>query len=172
MLLTAQFAFATQGFPVAVVYSGIKISPRMIGAPLEWGSHSRARLGYGGKQIECLTDDCQLHVALPGLAAGITQWEIHMQVTGNAAVLNDVDGRADDDRRYAIGFKMPCYQTHGLVTDGSQRHQQCQINLVLLAHLQDTRSIRFTGITLAVLCRNTIKPGSELPHNSLRGELL
>ena len=48
-----------------------------------------------------------------------SQREIGEDKARHAAVLNDVKGGADDDRRNAVGLQKSGNQTHGLVADGS-----------------------------------------------------
>src|SRR3546814_10872072 len=47
--------------------------------------------------------------------------EIREDESRHAAVLDDVEGGSDDDRRNTVGFEMPRDQTHGLVANGSKR---------------------------------------------------
>lgn len=74
-----------------------------------------------------------------------------MQVTGNTAVLNDINSSSYYNSGNSIGFQVPGNQTHGLMTNWSQGHENGHIHLVLLAHGQYFRGIVFNGITLTVL---------------------
>ncbi len=74
-----------------------------------------------------------------------------MQVAGHAAMLDDVDGRPNDNCWNTVGFKVPRDQTHGLMTDGSQGHQQRDVYIVLLATPEDVRSVFFDSVALAVV---------------------
>lgn len=43
----------------------------------------------------------------------------------------DVQRATQDQRRQTHVFEVPCNQTHGLVTDGSQRYQEQEIDILL-----------------------------------------
>ena len=104
----------------------------------------------GFKQLQGLADNGPLHVSLPGFSAGIPQREVGKEESGHTAVFDDIDGGSQDHGGYAVGLQKSCDQTHGLVTDGSQRDQQGNVDLVFLTHLQDFRPILFIGFPLAV----------------------
>ena len=67
-----------------------------------------------------------------GLARRIAQGEVAEDKTGHTAMFNDVFGGAHDDRGNAVGFEVACGQTDRLVADGSVRHQDREIDLILL----------------------------------------
>ena len=67
-----------------------------------------------------------------GLARRIAQGEVAEDKTGHAAMFNDVFGGAHDDRGDAICFEVACGQTDRLVADRSVRHQDREIDLILL----------------------------------------
>ena len=46
-------------------------------------------------------------------------------------MLDDVPGATHDHGGDAVGFEVTCDQTHGLVTDGSERNQQRDVRRIL-----------------------------------------
>jgi hypothetical protein len=57
---------------------------------------------------------------VPRVATRISQWKICKKETSHSALLNDIPSRANNNSGDFIFFKMPDYQTHGLVTDRSK----------------------------------------------------
>ena len=72
-------------------------------------------------------------------------------------MLDDVLGRAHDHRGDAVPFEISGDQTHGLVTDGSSRHQQRRVDLVLPAARQDLRRIGLQRHALAAVGRRAVE---------------
>ena len=66
------------------------------------------------------------------LARGIAQGEVAENKAGHAAMLNNVFGRAHDHSGNAVSFEMTCGQTDRLVADRSVRHQDREIDFILL----------------------------------------
>ncbi len=67
-----------------------------------------------------------------GLAGRIAQGKVTEDKAGHAAVFHYVFGGAHDDRGDAICFEVACGQTDRLVADRSVRHQDREIDLILL----------------------------------------
>jgi hypothetical protein len=67
-----------------------------------------------------------------GLAGRIAQGEVAEDKTGHTAVFNDVFGGAHDDGGNAVCFEVACGQTDRLVADRSVRHQDREIDFILL----------------------------------------
>ncbi len=63
---------------------------------------------------------------------------------------DDVERRSQHHCRNAVGFEMPCNQTHGLVAHGSQGDQQCNVCIVLTQASQHLRRIVFGCSPLTV----------------------
>ena len=58
----------------------------------------------------------------------------------HSALLNDIPSRANNNSGNVIFFKIPGYQTHGLVTDGSKGRKYQGINAILFAKLKNLGS--------------------------------
>ncbi len=101
----------------------------------------RERIARGLKQVESHADDGPLHVLISRLAARVAEREVGKDKARHPALLNDIAGRAEDDRGNAVRFKMPGNQTHGLVTYRSQGNQQGNIDPVLAAEVEHGRGI-------------------------------
>ena len=144
----------------------------MITAPFVGCTHRSTTPVSGIEQLDSLSNTGQLHAAVAGFATGVAEWEIHVQIAGYTARFDNIKGRANNRGRNAIGFQMPGYQTHGLVTDRSQRYQQRQIYLILLAQFKNARGIGLPGVALAVFGRYTKKPGTQLAHNPFFYQML
>lgn len=78
-----------------------------------------------------------LHLDIEGTAAGIAKREVGKQEASDAAVFDDVPGTTDDHSGDAIRFEVSGNQTHGLVTDRSNRDEDGGIDRILLTPLQD-----------------------------------
>ena len=144
----------------------------MIPAPFEGCTHRCTTPASGFEQLNCLSNNRQLLIAVTGFTAGVAEWEIHVQIAGYTAGFDNIKGRANNRGRNAIGFQMSGYQTHGLVTDRSQRNKQRQIYLILLTQFKDARRIGLPGVALAVFGRNTIEPRTQLAHNPFFYQML
>ena len=88
------------------------------------------------KQIKCHLENLPLLLDLPGFTTRTAKWEIDEEETGNTAMLDDVPCSADDNRRDTVFFKMPTDQTHGLMTDRSDRYHDHGIEFVALCEVQ------------------------------------
>ena len=67
-------------------------------------------------------NDLHLHLYIIWLSAGISERKVGIKISWYATVTDYVVRRADDKRWHMIGFKVAGNQTHGLVTDRSQRN--------------------------------------------------
>ena len=74
-----------------------------------------------------------------------------MQISGYAAVRDDVHGTADHDRGDAVGFEFPGRQTDGLVADGSEWNEQGNIHFICKTGVCDGGSIFIDRQAMAVL---------------------
>ena len=63
--------------------------------------------------------DCMGHIERH--ANRIAEREVDVEKARHAAVLDDVPRRGDHHGRNAVGFEMPCDQTHGLVAGRVRR---------------------------------------------------
>jgi hypothetical protein len=125
--------------------------------------HGRAWRPGPFEQIKRAADDVVLHSLIPRFAAGVAEWEINEQKTRDATFFNDVSTRADNNGWNSRGFQMSCNQTHGLVTDRSQRDEDCDINVVFPHPTFNLRRVLLFVQTLAVICWRAIE---SLAHRS------
>lgn len=75
----------------------------------------------------------ELHRLVTRNSEWITKREIGEQESRHCTVSDDVEGRANDHGRDAILFQNSRRQTHGLMTDGSERNEEGKVRTVLLA---------------------------------------
>ena len=101
----------------------------------------RKRIARGLKQVEGHADDSPLHVLVVGPAARITERKVGKDKARHPTLLDNIAGRAEDDRGNAVRFEMPGNQTHGLVTYRSQGDQQGNIDPVLTTEVEHGRGI-------------------------------
>ena len=92
-----------------------------------------------------------LHRAIARLAAGIAEGKVAKQKSRDATFFNDVARRADDDSGDSVLFQMPRDQTHGLVTDRSERNKESDIHSIQKAACKNLGRIVFHCSTLAVV---------------------
>ena len=116
------------------------------------------------QELQRATDDLVLHLHVPGLAAGIAEGKIHEQEARHAALLDDIPGGPDDDRRDAGGLEVSCGQTHGLVADGSKRDEEGDIDAILTHPGFDPGRVLLERQPLAVVRRDSVEPWAERSH--------
>ena len=85
-------------------------------------------MARGLQQVERHTNDRSLHHRVIRLAARVAEGEVREHEAGDPALLDDVPGRADYDGRQAIRFKVSSDQTHGLVTNRSEREEKRDVD--------------------------------------------
>ena len=119
----------------------IRLTPLAGFVPAKGRLQRRKRIARGLKQVEGHADDGPLHVRIARLAARIAERKVGKDKTRHPALLNNIAGRAEDDRRNAVRFKMSGDQTHGLVTHRSQGDQQGNIDPILMAEVEHGRGI-------------------------------
>lgn len=110
----------------------------------------RKRIARGLKQVEGHADDSPLHVLVVGLAARITERKVGKDKARYAALLNNIAGRAEDDRWDTLCFKMSGDQTHGLVTHRSQGDQQGNIDPILTTEVEHGRGILLNSLARTI----------------------
>ena len=119
----------------------IRLAPLAGFVPAKGRLQRRQRIARGLKQVEGHADDSPLHVLVIGLAARITKREVGKDKARHPALLNNIAGRAEDDRWDTLRFKMSGDQTHGLVTHRSQGDQQGNIDPILTTEVEHGRGI-------------------------------
>jgi len=137
---TAFFSRPGQRFPVTVVDPHESVAPLVV-APGEGRLNRRA--GHPGslQHIQAHSHDRALHLGVPGLPARISQWEVGEHEPGDSAFLDDIAGRAHYHGGHTVLFEVPGDQTHGLVTDRSERREEHGFDTILTAPLQDLRGV-------------------------------
>ena len=123
------------------------------------------------KEIERDTNDCSLHLRIIRFTARIAEGEVREHEAGNAALLDDILRGADYDRRNAVRLKVSSDQTHGLVTDRSERYQKPNIDGVGTTEVEDCRGILVDGPPLAEVRRHPVEAGRETANATDRREL-
>ena len=119
----------------------IRLAPLAGFVPAKGRLQRRQRITRGLKQVEGHADDSPLHLLISRLAARVAEREVGKDKARHPALLNNITGRAEDDRWDTVRFKMSGDQTHGLVTDGSQGDQQGNIDSILTTEVEDGRGI-------------------------------
>ena len=119
----------------------IRLAPLAGFIPPKRRLQRRKRIARGLKQVEGHADDSPLHVLISRLAARITERKVGKDKARHPTLLNNIAGRAEDDRGNALRFEMPGDQTHGLVTHRSQGDQQGNIDAILTTKVEDGRGI-------------------------------
>ena len=107
--------------------------PSIAFGPLEGRDHGGSRSFCVLQEIQRHGNDCPLHFRVVRLAARITEREVGKHHSRNAAMLYDISCSGDDDRRDAVLFEVPCDQTHGLVTYGSDGNENGRVDCVFPA---------------------------------------
>ena len=110
----------------------------------------RQRIARGLKQVEGHADNGSLHIRISRLAARIAERKVGKDKTRYAALLDNIAGRAEDDRWDTVRLKMSGNQTHGLVTHRSQGDQQGNINAILMTEVEHRRSILMDGLPCTI----------------------
>ncbi len=93
----------------------------------------------------------ELHRLVTRNSEWITKREIGEQESWHCTVSDDVEGRANDHGRDAILFQNSRRQTHGLMTDGSERNEEGNIRAVFPTSPQYFRRIAVQSTALTVL---------------------
>lgn len=120
---TASVTGATQTLGIPFVDARITILPRFIRVPDERSLNGRSWKSRHLEQIECMTHDLTLHRTISRLPTRIAEWKIAEEKSWNATFFDNVAGGADDHCRDPLRFEIACDQTHGLVTDRSERDE-------------------------------------------------
>jgi hypothetical protein len=124
---------------------------------------------HGGAGCSCVLE--QLHTEFKNLmlmigikttTARIAEREIKEDEPGDSTVLDDVLGRSEHDGRNAVRFELTCNQTHGLVTDRSNRRHHRHIDLVFDASAHDFGRIDLGGLAFRIAGVDAVKPWCKL----------
>ncbi len=150
----AGFSRQAKGFGVLWLDTRVVVLPGSVLTPHPRRLDRRARKAGALEQVEGEAHDVALHLPVIGNAAGVAERKIAEQEARDPAFLDDVSGRTDDHGGDAILFQMSRDQTHGLVTDRSQRNEQGDIHPVFAAAAENLRRIILEGSPLAVVRRH------------------
>ena len=63
-------------------------------------------------------------------ANGVSEREVGEGEAGHGDLVDDVAGRADDERGNGVGFEVACGQTDRLVAHRSERDEHCEVDIV------------------------------------------
>lgn len=94
---------------------------------------------------------------IEGPAAGVAQWDIGEREAWDPNRLDDVFGGTEDHGGEAFGLQVTGKQTHGLVTNRSNRHQQHHIGAIVTYQLGELGGVIFGGAALAANRRRTVE---------------
>lgn len=118
------------------------VLPRLLLVPHEGKGLDAAGFVEGRKSPQRLGQNLLLQLRLMGFAGGVAEWEIQEGRPGWIDGSHDVVGRAHAQRRNAGLLGLPGDQSHGLMADGSARHQEGQVR-ALDKHLFDQAGGQF-----------------------------
>lgn len=135
----------------------IGLAPLAGFVPAKGRLQRRQRIARGLKQVEGHADDSPLHILISRLAARIAERKVGKDKARHPALLNNIAGRAEDDRGNAVRFEMPGDQTHGLVTHRSQGDQQGNIDPILATKVEHGRGILMNGPPRTIDSGYTVK---------------
>ena len=125
----------------------------------------------GLKQIERDTDNRSLHSRVIRLTARVAEREVGEHETRNAALFDDIPRGADYDGRNAVGLEVSSDQTHGLVADRSERHENRKIHSVSATQFEYCWGTLVDGPTLAEVRRHAVEAGRGTANPTGSGKL-
>ena len=159
--LPAFFSHPRQRFSIGIVDLHVSVSPDIVfvSVPHQRHLHRRSWHPRALKQFQGFFHYQALHRRVPGLATGIAEGKIAEEKTSHAAFLHNISGATNDDGWDAVRFQMPCDQTHGLMTDGSQRHQQGNVHPILSTPTENGRRILLACAALTIGGWHTVESG-------------
>lgn len=170
--VTALFAFTGKGFPVMIVHTHEGVPPCIVGPPVR-RLHRRARHPGAFQKIQRCSQNGALHIGVSRFPAWVPQRKISKHKARDTALFHNVSGAAHHNGGNAVIFQIAGNQTHGLVADRSECHQDRRINTVFAAPFQNLRAVSFDRPVLAVIGRHTVKPGgcrSDASVSGIRGQ--
>lgn len=94
-----------------------------------------------------------------GFASRIAQRKVTEDKSRHAAVFYDVPGATHNYGRNTVCFQVSGGQTDRLMANGSVGHQYGQIDLIVLQHGQQVRTVLVLGGVLAAIGRQTVIAG-------------
>lgn len=122
------------------------------------------------QQVERYANDRLLHRRIIRLATRVAEGEVREHETRDAALLDDIPCRADDDRRQAMRFQVSSDQTHSLVADRSEREEERDVDGVSATEIEDGWRIGGDRSALAIVRRHTIEARRQTANATDSGE--
>ena len=124
------------------------------------------------QQLKPLAQNTALVFGIVGPACRVAQGVVEKDLPRVAGAGGDVPGVGVGDRGDAPCFQHTGDQTHGLVTDGSDRRQQGHIHMVLPALPEDLRSVHFGGFAVAVVGQGPVVVPAQTTEHPFLEKLL
>lgn len=141
-------------------------------APLDRAAGKPLFLACLSKPDKRVTKNLFLHRSIVGAAAGVAEGEVHMKIARHSRVLDNVDCRANDKRRDAVRFKVSRDQTHGLVTNGSQRNEEGDVDFIFSTQFKQMRGVDLCRIALRIIRGHGVEALTKLADNPFAGSLI
>src|SRR5512141_2390422 len=130
VLVVLELRGVVAGSPVVPFRERLRL-PLLVLRPAErkllHGARGRHRL----EGRERLDEDVALQIGLARLAGRVPEGEVEERRAGRVDRPRDVPRARHAERRDPGGLRVPCDQSHGLVADGSNGHQQDGVDAVL-----------------------------------------
>ncbi len=96
--------------------------------------------GAAQSLLDWLEFVCKLESLLQ-FAQWVAEWVVNKDKAGDADCFDDVLGAADNYGGNAVGFEVAGDQTHGLMADRSNRHEQHYVHVVFTGPSQNRLSV-------------------------------
>ena len=124
------------------------------------------------QQLKPLAQDAALVFGVLGPSCRVAQGVVEKDLPRVAGAGGNVPGVGVGYRGDAPCFQHTGDQTHGLVTDGSDRRQQGHIHMVLPALPEDLRSVHFGGFAVAVVRQGPVVVPAQTSEHPFLEKLL
>jgi hypothetical protein len=89
---------------------------------VKWSLHCGARVARGLNEVKRNANDLSLHERILRFTAGVAEREVSEYEARHAALLDDILRGTDNHSRNAVRLKVSSDQTHGLMTNRSERY--------------------------------------------------
>jgi len=143
---------------IALVDSHEGVAPR-VSVPMERCLDRGARHPGPLQYSQGASYDRSLHLGIPGFPAWVSQRKVGEHKAGDAALLDDVPRAAHDRGGNAVRLQVSRDQTHGLVADGSKRHEEHGVEAVLATPFEDLGSGALRRPALTVIGGHSVEAG-------------
>jgi hypothetical protein len=166
----AGVSLSQKRLPIVVSHPHVVAAP-IVGGPGHRSLHHSAGRDRSVSHAERQLDDRPLCLEIIGRPAWIPEGDVDEQESRHPGLGHDVVGAPDDQGRDARLFQVPRYQTHGLVTDRSQRNEKYQPDTVSTRPALDLGGV-VSRSALAVPGGNTVETWTEATDYALIGQRL